>query len=288
MDAPLYITDTGSIDNTRDIARARGAVVREFPWVDDFSAARNHAISDVPEDWILNLDADDSFSPGEAAKIPPYLEDASKVAYFLRYEVEQGASPALGLKLFRNHLGLRFAGIIHEYLRDSLGRFPPDAIGRIPVLLQHSGYHPGQSARKLRRNLPLLQKEWRRCESEGRRDQLLYVGKKLAECALASHDPAGAKRILLDLLESMLAGGERCESDWQVTLLTHLVSCTYHDSSEDSESPLVLPSIRAGVRLLEPALLGSTKRDHSSQAGPFRGSVAGFGGLRPPAPLRPT
>jgi hypothetical protein len=235
LEARLYITDTGSTDNTRDIALAHRAVLREFPWGDDFSAARNHAIADVAEDWILNLDADDSFPPGEAAKILQFLGDASKVAYFLNYEVEEKASPALGLKLFRNHLGIRFSGIIHEYLRDSLNRFPADAIGRIPVLLQHSGYHPSQAARKLRRNVPLLQKEWRRCESGGHREQLLYVGKKMAEAALASNDPAEAKRILLGLLESMLDRVERHDSDWHVTLLTHLVS-HYHDTSEEAEA----------------------------------------------------
>ena len=39
------VVDTGSTDRTIDIARRMGAKVYEFPWIDDFSAAKNFAIS---------------------------------------------------------------------------------------------------------------------------------------------------------------------------------------------------------------------------------------------------
>jgi len=36
----VVVVDTGSTDRTREIAASRGARVFDFPWVDDFSAAR--------------------------------------------------------------------------------------------------------------------------------------------------------------------------------------------------------------------------------------------------------
>ena len=40
----IVVVDTGSVDRTREIARAFGAKVFDFPWIDDFAAARNAAL----------------------------------------------------------------------------------------------------------------------------------------------------------------------------------------------------------------------------------------------------
>ena len=41
--------------------------VSTFPWVDDFSAARNFALSKATANWILWLDADDRIRPEDVA-----------------------------------------------------------------------------------------------------------------------------------------------------------------------------------------------------------------------------
>lgn len=61
----LIIVDTGSADNTREIAAAAGAMVVEHPWQDDFSDARNAGLSAVTADWILFLDADERISQSD-------------------------------------------------------------------------------------------------------------------------------------------------------------------------------------------------------------------------------
>lgn len=55
------IVDTGSSDNTCDIVRSFGADLHHFDWINDFSAARNYAMSFVQTPWMLWLDADDIF-----------------------------------------------------------------------------------------------------------------------------------------------------------------------------------------------------------------------------------
>src|SRR3974390_430711 len=51
--------DTGSTDRTREIAVSQGAKVFDFPWCDDFSAARNEALRRATGEWIFWMDADD-------------------------------------------------------------------------------------------------------------------------------------------------------------------------------------------------------------------------------------
>ena len=41
----IIIVDTGSTDGTIDIAKRYTQKVYEFPWIDDFAAARNFAFS---------------------------------------------------------------------------------------------------------------------------------------------------------------------------------------------------------------------------------------------------
>lgn len=55
----IIIVDTGSTDKTIEICESYGAKVFHFEWIDDFSAARNEALSHCTSDWIMWLDADD-------------------------------------------------------------------------------------------------------------------------------------------------------------------------------------------------------------------------------------
>lgn len=55
----IIIVDTGSSDNTKEIAERCGAKVYDFEWIEDFSAARNYSFSLATKDYIMWLDADD-------------------------------------------------------------------------------------------------------------------------------------------------------------------------------------------------------------------------------------
>lgn len=47
----MIVVDTGSTDATVQIARAGGAQVLHFDWVNDFSAAKNFALDAASGDW---------------------------------------------------------------------------------------------------------------------------------------------------------------------------------------------------------------------------------------------
>ena len=61
----IIVADTGSEDSTLDIVRSFGPKVKvyEFKWLNDFSAARNFALSKVRADYSLMVDSDETFTP---------------------------------------------------------------------------------------------------------------------------------------------------------------------------------------------------------------------------------
>jgi len=56
---PIVIADTGSTDDTMEIARVYTAEVYEHPWQDSFSEARNWIKGKVKTKWALQIDADE-------------------------------------------------------------------------------------------------------------------------------------------------------------------------------------------------------------------------------------
>ena len=55
----LIIIDTGSTDNTKQIALQYTTNIYDYTWINDFAAARNFAFSKASCDYILSVDADE-------------------------------------------------------------------------------------------------------------------------------------------------------------------------------------------------------------------------------------
>jgi len=55
----VIVTDTGSTDNTKEIALQYADKVLDFEWIKDFSAARNFCAAHAANNWILALDCDE-------------------------------------------------------------------------------------------------------------------------------------------------------------------------------------------------------------------------------------
>ena len=65
----ILIADTGSTDQTKALALQYTPLVFDFPWVQDFSAARNFICSKASMDYWMWLDADDVISPRWLAEL---------------------------------------------------------------------------------------------------------------------------------------------------------------------------------------------------------------------------
>ncbi len=65
----LVIVDTGSKDNTKEIARRFTDKVYDLEWCDDFSRARNMSFSYATGDYVMPVDADRIIDDNEAKKL---------------------------------------------------------------------------------------------------------------------------------------------------------------------------------------------------------------------------
>lgn len=78
----MVIADTGSTDETVQLARQFGARVFSIPWENDFAHARNRALEEIRSEWVLVLDADEVRDPA-AARIPALLTRAEVAGYLV-------------------------------------------------------------------------------------------------------------------------------------------------------------------------------------------------------------
>lgn len=65
----IVIVDMGSTDRTKEIARQFTDKIYDFPWMDDFAAARNFAFSKGTGEYLLWMDAEDILPLGEKEKL---------------------------------------------------------------------------------------------------------------------------------------------------------------------------------------------------------------------------
>ena len=167
----VVVVDTGSTDSTKAVARDLGALVHDFPWTDDFAAARNQAIDRATGQWVLMIDADEVLHADDRGRVRPLLQ-AKVEAYhvpilsFLGAAAPDAAAARdfvrdLRLSLFRNRRGYRFKGAIHEELT---GDFGPEGTALAPFRILHYGYLDDRiaSRRKGDRNRRLLLRELER------------------------------------------------------------------------------------------------------------------------------
>lgn len=119
----IIIVDTGSADHTREIAEGFTPLVYDFPWQDDFAAARNYAFSLGTKDYLLWLDADDVILPTAREKLLKLKKTLSPDTdiVMLPYETafdSQGRATFSYYRerLIKNHAGFRWEGEIHEVI----------------------------------------------------------------------------------------------------------------------------------------------------------------------------
>lgn len=158
----IIVADTGSTDNTMEIARQHGARVFAIPWQNDFSKARNATISLASGDWLLHMDADEVLDPVDGPALRSIVDtdtesDAVELI-LLNYcndarawrwvAAPPGAPMSRGyggylpvglLRLFRNNRGIEYREAVHENITASVleigGR-----IRRTGLRIHHYGY----------------------------------------------------------------------------------------------------------------------------------------------------
>ncbi len=158
----IVVTDTGSTDQTKEVAAKFGAKVVNFAWQDSFAAARNAALVNATGDWVLWLDADEHLDEQNRGRLRALLERLGRenVGYLMRqHSPLEGPGQAAvvdQVRLFPRHPGLRWRHRVHEQILPGLRELGAD-VRASGVVVTHTGYtDPALQGPKVERNLRLL------------------------------------------------------------------------------------------------------------------------------------
>lgn len=161
----IIVVDTGSTDRTVEIAKKYTDKIFNYTWDNNFANARNFALSFATCPFVLSIDADEELQNPDA--LLKALQNAkpntggwlvNNISFAAR---KQGAGfdtfATKLIRVFRNHPDIRFEGIVHEQIHESIIRNNLE-IADSEVILLHYGYSlsPDQMRTKQVRNLHLL------------------------------------------------------------------------------------------------------------------------------------
>lgn len=139
----IVVVDTGSTDQTVEIARQYTDEVHGIQWRDDFAAARNYAKGLCTGDWVYSIDAD-HINETSIDEIKAEIDRIAghRVASISINDHHQAAW------LWQNDSDLEWVGRVHETLNQ-----PATIAAHVRQAIRPRGYS------NTKRNIALLQKE---------------------------------------------------------------------------------------------------------------------------------
>lgn len=173
----VILVDTGSVDRTREIARAYTTKVYNYIWNDDFAAARNFSFSKATMDYCMWLDADDILLPADRRRLKELKAtlspdvDVVMLPYCLTRD--KAGKPEFWYyreRIVRNAPAYRWQGQVHEAIT------PVGQILWQDATVTHQKLHPSDP----NRNLRILEKVKNSPTGLSPREQY-YYGRELKE-----------------------------------------------------------------------------------------------------------
>lgn len=161
----VVMADTGSDDGSREIAEQYADLVFDFPWINDFSAARNAVLERCTGKWALVLDADE-WLEGDPASLTDLLktnkQDNLGALMERNYKTPELAAGGVyndfsAIRLVRMSSGIRYTNAVHE-------RWDADQLiirQVMGLMIHHDGYVGGVAwdDAKRQRNMEALRKK---------------------------------------------------------------------------------------------------------------------------------
>ena len=145
----IVVVDTGSTDDTVQIAKKFTDKVYFFKWCDDFSSARNYAFDRASCELLMWLDADDVVTSENCDKINRLKSsfggfDMAILPYAVSFDGETPTFVYNRERIFRRDRGYRFSGEVHEAI------VPSGRICYSDALIYHKKEKRGDPLRNLR------------------------------------------------------------------------------------------------------------------------------------------
>lgn len=201
----LIMVDTGSEDGSREIAERYADLVVDFPWVNDFAAARNAAMDRALGKWYLTIDSDEYLDP-DISQLIQFFQTGKEALgaiiqrnYFTA-EMNGDYSDSFAVRLALMSSGPRYQGRIHESF-STASRYSPATLSK--TVLHHDGYvglrgEAGKEKRERNRSLLRIELEER---PEDLRALMSYI-----DCSRAEADCLEYIQRAVKLIEGKKAG----------------------------------------------------------------------------------
>ena len=151
----IIIVDTGSTDDTKEIAKKYTDKVYDFEWCYDFAKARNFSFSKATKDYIMWLDADDVILEQDREKLKILKKiltpDIDMVMLKYNLNLDENGVPALSYyreRIVKRSKGYTWVSPIHEVIPQR-GKVLHENIA-----ITHQKLHPSD----LKRNITIFEK----------------------------------------------------------------------------------------------------------------------------------
>lgn len=163
----IVVIDTGSTDDTEKIAQQYTDRVFHFQWKNDFSSARNFAISKSTKTYVMSMDCDECIDYIDVKKLQNLLVERKKQVgrIKIRNHLTKNGTGQENTewinRIFSKEL-FHYEGCIHEQVTAMNGE--EYETYQAPVVILHTGYDLPENERKQKaeRNINLLQQELQR------------------------------------------------------------------------------------------------------------------------------
>lgn len=176
-DLEVVVTDTGSTDRTREIAEKYADKVVDFPWINDFSAARNFCASHASNNWIIAIDCDEYVNSIDVRILRILMQKYPRHSGVLRIKnLVPGNDGSTGyvtddVPRMYNKNYYHFASPIHEQIFSNDPTKADDTIEAflLPIEVVHHGYivTGDDMKRKQERNLSMLEESIKKDPTNG-------------------------------------------------------------------------------------------------------------------------
>lgn len=165
----VVMADTGSTDGSRKIAEKYAEILFDFPWINDFSAARNAVMDRCSGRWYISVDTDEYLQKDISELVGFLMQENGTIDFatvivrsYSNYELTGNYSDLMGLRMVRLSTGIRYHGAIHESF--DFGEEIPLAEPLNQTIFDHDGYvefnqNSEKGRAKLKRNVELIRRE---------------------------------------------------------------------------------------------------------------------------------
>lgn len=163
----IIVVDTGSADDTIQMAQSYTQQVYEYAWCDDFAAAKNYAAEKATNDYILSMDSDEYLVPltdQQFAQLQQQIEQhpGQVGRIYCINEIERDGEERENYEWISRLYSKKdyfYKGRIHEQLT-AYKKGNADTFQSV-ITIRHDGYKgtAEEKKRKAMRNIRLLERE---------------------------------------------------------------------------------------------------------------------------------